>query len=78
MACLLLDNSADVFAPRAKILGRTALEGATEHRRLDMIKLLWNATDGAGFHENECKIATAHANRQGHDHIMEYIQELVR
>ena len=34
-------------APASKVNGRTALEGAAEHGRLDMIRLLLNAGGGS-------------------------------
>lgn len=43
IALLLLEKGADVNAPAAKFHGRTALEGAVEHGRIDMLKLLHNA-----------------------------------
>ena len=46
---VLLDNGANVFASAARMNGRTAREGAPEHGRIDMIKVLFNATEGKGF-----------------------------
>jgi ankyrin repeat protein len=43
IAHILLEHGADVNAPAAEWEGRTALEGAAEHGRIDMLKLLINA-----------------------------------
>ncbi|KAF4440928.1 ankyrin repeat-containing protein, partial [Fusarium austroafricanum] len=43
IAHLLLENGADTNAAPANIKGRTALEGAAEHGRIDIVQLLNNA-----------------------------------
>lgn len=50
---LLLDNGADVNAPAASIHGRTALEGAVERSRLDILQLLLNAGVESNVHRDE-------------------------
>ncbi|RDW57819.1 hypothetical protein BP5796_12620 [Coleophoma crateriformis] len=49
IAELLLSRGALVHAAPAKVGGRTALEGAAEHGCVEMIRVLWNASAGAGF-----------------------------
>lgn len=43
IALQFLEAGADVNAAAAKYYGRTALDGAAEHGRLDMVQLLLNA-----------------------------------
>lgn len=78
MACLLLEYGANVFAPAAKIDGRTAFEGAAEHGRIDMVRLLWNATWGKGFGEEQLRHAIEFAEMRGHSSVAQYIRELVQ
>ena len=62
-------------APGAKVHGRTALEGAAEHGRLDMIKLLLNA--GAGSRRGvEGQVANAIALAREHEffHICDLLE----
>lgn len=77
IALLLLEYGANVFAPAAKIDGRTAFEGAAQHGRIDMVGLLWNATCGKGFGEEQHKYAIEYAEMGGHFSVTQYIRELV-
>ena len=43
IACLLLNKGAEVDALTAKVDGKTALEEASEHGRIDIVQLLLNA-----------------------------------
>jgi ankyrin repeat protein len=45
---MLIKAGADPNAPSAKFDGRTALEGAAENGRLDMVQLLLNAKADIG------------------------------
>ena len=74
IAELLLRNDAKVNAPSAKVHGRTALEGAAEHGRIDMLKLLWNA--GAEFHGDEYEKARELAKGNGHMATWRYLEKL--
>ena len=56
----LLDRNANVDAPGANHGGRTALEGAAEHGRLDVVQILLNAgaqLSGSGQQQYERAIA---------------------
>jgi ankyrin repeat protein len=72
IAYLLLKHGANVNAPAAEVDGRTALEGAAEHGRIDMVQLLFNAgasisEDGRSQYESAMRRASAnghHATRR--------------
>jgi ankyrin repeat protein len=72
IAYLLLKHGADVNTPAAELDGRTALEGAAEHGRVDMVQLLFNAgasisEDGRSQYESAMRRASEnghHATRQ--------------
>lgn len=49
IAEMLLNANADVNAAAARNDGRTALEGAAEHGRIDMVQLLLNAGASTQF-----------------------------
>jgi ankyrin repeat protein len=67
LAKLLINHGADVNAWPSVVEGRTAIEGAAEHGRLDMVQLLLNAGAkgdvgrGKGFTK-----AIELANKEGH------------
>ena len=63
---MLLKAGADINALAAKSNGRSALEAAAEHGRLDILSLLLkNDTDADGL-ECRCKDAAKLAEREGH------------
>jgi ankyrin repeat protein len=72
IAYLLLKHGADVNAAAAEVDGRTALEGAAEHGRVDMVQLLFNAgasisEDGRSQYESAMRMASEnghHATRR--------------
>ena len=75
IACKLLSLGADPNAPASKVNGRTALEGAAEHGRLDMVKVLLNG--GAGSrpdHDAQVASAIALAMDKGHLPICELLE----
>ncbi|KAI1138661.1 ankyrin [Hypoxylon sp. FL0543] len=76
VAMLLLDYGAPLGAPPSTFHGRWPLEAAAEHGRLDMIKLLWNASI-IGFPIEMCNRAMQLAEENGHGACKDLIQELV-
>lgn len=72
----LLKHDANVHAPRPEMRGRTALEGAAENGRLDMLKILWNATNGQGFDTKQVDCAMKLARSNGHFGCYDLLQEL--
>lgn len=72
----LLDRGANVHAPRPEMRGRTALEGAAENGRLDMLKILWNATNGQGFDIKQVDCAIELARSNGHTGCYDLLQSL--
>ncbi|EXJ71124.1 uncharacterized protein A1O5_06118 [Cladophialophora psammophila CBS 110553] len=72
----LLKSGADVHAPRPESKGRTALEGAAEHGRLDMLRILWDATAGQGFDAEQIESAMKLAEGNGHLACRDLIQKL--
>lgn len=61
----LIKRGADVNSPPQSQWGRTALEGAEEHGRLDTVQLLINA--GANIHSSR---ALHYAQKEGHDAVV--------
>ncbi len=72
----LLRHGADVHAARAEMKARTAFEGAAEHGRLDMLKILWNATAGKGFNSEQVRRAVKLAEGMGHFACRDFIRGL--
>jgi ankyrin repeat protein len=72
----LLKLGADVHAARPEMQGRTALEGAAEHGRLDMLKILWYATGSKGFDPVQVACAIKLAEKNGHFACRHLIQQL--
>ncbi len=64
-----------VAAP-SKVRGRTAVEEAAEHGRVEMIRVLWNAAEGKGFTPQEIEEARNLARSRGHRGCAEYIDGL--
>ncbi|OCL09079.1 hypothetical protein AOQ84DRAFT_269706, partial [Glonium stellatum] len=67
IVCLLLNHGADVNAAPARFGGRTALEGAAEHGRVDVLRLLLSAgacIDGPVGHKHY-QSALRFATKQG-------------
>ena len=75
IARILLEAGWDVNASRAVLNGRTALEGAAEHGRLDMVQLLLNVgVDTSLVEEERYKSAIESARRSGHSAIAELLE----
>ena len=72
----LLRLGANVHAPRPDMRARTALEGAGEHGRLDMLMILWYATDNMGFDPAQVACAMELAEKNGHFACRDLIQQL--
>jgi ankyrin repeat protein len=67
---LLIERGADVNAPAMGKDGRTALEGAAEHGRLDLVQLLLNlGVEVAGSR------AIEFAREEGHDGVVALLEE---
>jgi ankyrin repeat protein len=67
---LLIHNGADVFASAKGRRGRTAIEGAAEHGRLDMVKFLLDlGVEAAGSR------AKRFARKEGHDGVVALLEE---
>ncbi|TQN71840.1 Protein fem-1-like protein B [Colletotrichum shisoi] len=63
----LLDLQANPNAPGAAIFGRTALEGAAEYGRLDVVQLLLNSgVETCGSGRRQCVRAIEFARKEGH------------
>jgi ankyrin repeat protein len=66
----LVQEGADVFAPAVGVHGRTAIEGAAEHGRLDIVQLLLNlGVEVAGSR------AIQFARKEGHDGVVALLEE---
>jgi ankyrin repeat protein len=70
VASVLIENGADVNAPGIGRNGRTALEGAAEHGRLDMVQLLLNVEA-----EVRGSRAVRFARNEGHDGVVQLLSE---
>ncbi|KAM0689366.1 hypothetical protein Q7P36_011444 [Cladosporium allicinum] len=69
IATLLVEKGADVFAPAKGRRGRTALEGAAEHGRLDIVQLLLNlGVEATGSR------AIQFAREEGHDGVVALLE----
>ena len=65
---MLLNDKADVDAPASKRNGRTALEGAAEYGRLDIVQILLNKGAGCGGKDQaQFSRAIALARDNGHN-----------
>uniref|UniRef100_A0A8H7N0Z8 Clr5 domain-containing protein n=1 Tax=Bionectria ochroleuca TaxID=29856 RepID=A0A8H7N0Z8_BIOOC len=71
MVELLLKNGAEVNKE-----ARRALENAAENGRLDVIKVLWDATGGCGFPATEVARAQRFARARGFPGCAEYVAKL--
>lgn len=78
IAIKLIQLGADIHAPPAQWNGRTALEGAAEYGRLDMLRYLWDIERGTGFGEEECKRAMDLAKRNGHFGCHDLLRSFLR
>ncbi|KAI1872467.1 hypothetical protein JX265_005347 [Neoarthrinium moseri] len=74
---LVLSRGADVHAPGSRVLGRTAFEGAAEHGRLDVLKVIWDAAFPEGIDEAQATRALRLARGNGHRGCEDYICYLV-
>lgn len=72
---MLLYASADVNARAALEDGRTALEGAAEHGRIDMVQLLLNAgVELSGSGDAQYRTALKLASENGHNTVKKLIE----
>ena len=76
IAYTLLRQGADVHEPAPEEGGRTALEGAAEHGRLNMVRLLWDASVHKTFSRQECDRAMKLAEGNGHIACRDMLREL--
>ena len=68
---LLIQKGANVKAPAIGVHGRTALEGAAEHGRLDIVQLLLKlGVEAAGSR------AIQFAREKGHDGVVDLLEEI--
>jgi len=76
LAYTFIIHDADVNAPPGKWDGRTALEGAAEHGRLDMVQMLLNAGAdiGEGGH-GQYEHALKRAGKNGHLAVKRLLEE---
>ena len=76
LAYAFIIHDADVNAPPGKWNGRTALEGAAEHGRLDMVQMLLNAGAdiGEGGH-GQYERALKRAGKNGHLAVKRLLEE---
>ncbi|KXJ86087.1 hypothetical protein Micbo1qcDRAFT_168886 [Microdochium bolleyi] len=73
---MLINRGADLDAPGAVFQGRTALEGAAEHGRLDAVKLLLNSgTSTTGEGEESLLSAIKYARGNGHISVAELLED---
>ncbi|KAJ0421507.1 ankyrin repeat-containing domain protein [Aspergillus carlsbadensis] len=70
----LLELGADVAAPPA-MGGRTAIDGAAENGRIDMVQLLLDAYKGNEAIGDVCERAAGCAEKRGHIEIAEWLRE---
>jgi ankyrin repeat protein len=70
VASFLIEHGADVNAPPIGKYGRSALEGAAEHGRLDMVQLLLNVEA-----EVRGSRAVQFARNEGHDGVVQLLLE---
>ena len=76
IARLLIRHGADIHAAPAVSHGRTALEGAAEHGRLDMLKVLWDASPRGKFAPEDYERAMKLARKGGHEACRTLLEEL--
>lgn len=74
----LLEAGADINAPAAKEQGRTALDAAAEHSRLDILHLLLKNDREQDALEARCEQAAALAAENGHLVIARILREFKR
>jgi Ankyrin repeats (3 copies) len=72
IACLLLSKGARINAPASPVKGRTALEGAAEYGRIDMLQMLLdNGAELYGTGERQylqsCKLAASNGHITARD-----------
>ncbi|KAK2029600.1 ankyrin repeat protein, partial [Colletotrichum zoysiae] len=71
----ILDLHADPNAPGAEINGRTALEGAAEHGRLDVVQLLLNSgVQTCGEGRRQYVRAIKFARTEGHHTVVKLLK----
>ncbi|KAI0535182.1 ankyrin repeat-containing domain protein [Xylaria digitata] len=76
MAMMLMDHGARLdVPPPIWPCGRWPLEGAAEHGRIDMIRLLWDLNNGP-FDDQQCQRAIRLAEINGHFGCRDMINEL--
>ena len=72
---MLLKRGADVNAPASKVNGRTPLEGAAEHGRLDTVAFLLKAGAGQnGKDKKDFNQAIARAAKNGFPYIADLLK----
>ncbi|KAH8705961.1 ankyrin repeat-containing domain protein [Talaromyces proteolyticus] len=71
----LIRRGAYVAAPAAREDGRTAINGAAEHGRHDMLQLLLNHYDGDEDLRVVCEVAAIYAEKEGHVEIAEWLRQ---
>lgn len=74
IAIFLLENGALINAPAALVEGQTALQGAVEHGRLDMIYLLLENDQDDGL-EERCQQAAKFAEVESRFEIAQLLRE---
>ncbi|KAK4457306.1 ankyrin repeat-containing domain protein, partial [Cladorrhinum samala] len=77
MADLLLENGADINAPPADRNGRTTLEGAAEHGRLEIVRFLLTREPKlkiSGPYRIHFLRAVKIANERGHREVAEFLK----
>ena len=72
---LLLHNGADINADRSARGGRTALQGAAEHGRLDIVYLLLESDHEMEGLYDRCEDAAEFADKKGHTTIARILRE---
>jgi ankyrin repeat protein len=75
-AVLLIERGAHINAPGSKLNGRTALEGAAEHGRIDMLQLLINAGACNNGRDNQYLRSIRLAAMKGHLAVKNLLESL--
>jgi ankyrin repeat protein len=73
---LLLFHKARIDGPTSAVDGRSALEAAAASGRLDLLKILWECTQGRGFHTQEVERAVGFAKAKGYQACVNCLEEL--